>query len=77
MYLLGRVHDARFSVAKAVFVGGNFSSRAMARPMRFAADPPLVRVPAKPPQPTASASQRTTMRSMATPAGEDRHAVIF
>ena len=48
----------------------------MANPMRLA-EPPLVSVPTKPRQPTASDSQRTTVRSMVTPAGEERHAVMF
>jgi hypothetical protein len=45
--------------------------------MRFADDPPLVRLPPNPVQPTASASQRTTVRSIVTPTGDDRHAVTF
>jgi hypothetical protein len=56
---------------------GAFASRAIASAMRFAADPPLVRLPVKPSHPMASATHRTTVRSMATAAGDDRHAVTF
>src|SRR6184192_3611740 len=56
---------------------GTLDSRAMARAIRFAAEPPPVSVPVKRRQPIASASQRTTVRSMVTPAGAERHAVMF
>jgi hypothetical protein len=49
----------------------------MASPMRFADEPPPVRLPTKPGQPMASASQRTTTRSMVTAAGDERQAVTF
>jgi hypothetical protein len=49
----------------------------MQRPMRFADDPPRVRLPLKPSQPIAEASQRTTVRSMALADGPERQAVAF
>jgi hypothetical protein len=52
-------------------------SRAIASPIRLASDPPPVRLPVKPGQPTASASHRRTVRSTVTAAGLDRHAVTF
>src|SRR6516225_7951926 len=45
--------------------------------MRFADEPPPVRLPAKPRQPIASASHPTTTRSMVTAAGAERQAVTF
>jgi len=56
---------------------GALASRAIARPMRFADDPPPTRLPVKPSQPTAPASQRSTVRSIVTAAGADRQAVTF
>jgi hypothetical protein len=56
---------------------GTLASRAIARPIRFADDPPPARLPAKPSHPIASASQRTTVRSTVTAAGADRQAVTF
>src|SRR6185437_15584614 len=56
---------------------GILDSRAMASAIRLAAEPPPVSVPEKPLQPTASASHRTTVRSIVTPAGEERQAVMF
>ena len=40
-------------------------------------EPPLVKVPAKPLQPIAPASHPSTLRSIATAAGAERHAVTF
>ena len=45
--------------------------------MRFADDPPRVRLPENPSQPMAQASQRTTVRSMTLAEGPERHAVAF
>ena len=58
-------------------MAGTLASRAMARPIRFASDPPLVSVPVNPEQPIASASQPATVRSMTAVAGPDRQAVPF
>jgi hypothetical protein len=45
--------------------------------MRLADDPPTVRLPEKPSQPIAEASQRTMVRSMALAEGPERQAVAF
>lgn len=45
--------------------------------MRFADEPPSVRLPENSSQPIAEASQRTTVRSMALAEGPERHAVAF
>ena len=74
VHLGGRVHDA---VVNPVSLAGAMASRAIARPIRFASDPPLVTVPPNPVQPTASASQETTVRSITAVAGPDRQAVPF
>ena len=49
----------------------------MARPIRFADEPPPVKLPVNPAHPIASASQPTTTRSMVTAEGDERHAVTF
>src|SRR5579884_1377821 len=49
----------------------------MASPIRFAGEPPPVRLPEKPLQPIASASHPTTVCSIVTAAGEERQAVTF
>ena len=64
-------------VVTPVSLAGAMASRAIARPIRFASDPPLVTVPPNPVQPTASASQETTVRSITAVAGPDRQAVPF
>ena len=64
-------------VVNPVSLAGAMASRAIARPIRFARDPPLVTVPPNPVQPTASASQETTVRSIIAVAGPDRQAVPF
>jgi len=56
---------------------GALASRAIARPIRLADDPPPTRLPVKPSHPMTSASQRTTVRSTVTAAGPDRQAVTF
>jgi hypothetical protein len=45
--------------------------------MRFESDPLLVRLPPNPSHPIASASQRTTVRSIVTADGAERQAVTF
>jgi hypothetical protein len=60
-----------------VSLAGSFASRAIARAMRLAAEPPPHRLPMKPGHPTASASQPTTVRSIVVPAGADRQDVTF
>jgi hypothetical protein len=45
--------------------------------MRLASEAPLVKLPTKPPQPIASASQPITVRSTVTAAGAERQAVTF
>src|SRR5215469_1272633 len=52
-------------------------SRAIAKAMRLALDPPAVRVPLKPEHPRACANHETTVRSMVTAAGAERQAVTF
>jgi len=56
---------------------GARDSRAIMSAMRLADEPPPVRLPTKPGQPIASASQPTTTRSMVTAAGAERQAVTF
>src|SRR6185503_12732977 len=56
---------------------GARASRAIARPIRFAIEPPPVKLPVKPEQPIASASHRTTSCSIVIAAGDERHAVTF
>ena len=56
---------------------GSFASRAIASAIMFAAEPPPHRLPVKPPQPTASASQPTTARSIDAAAGAERQDVTF
>src|SRR5437870_9387592 len=63
--------------AKPCSVAGALASRAIARPIKFARDPPPVRLPRKPAHPIASASQPTTVRSSVTAAGAERQAVTF
>lgn len=58
-------------------LAGAFASRAMASPIRLAAEPPLVRMPLKSGQPTASEIQDTTVRSIVAAAGAERHAARF
>ena len=58
-------------------LAGIFASRAIAKAIRFALDPPPVRIPRKLSQPMASANQPTTVRSIVTAAGADRQAVTF
>ena len=57
------------SAAHPVLFAGAFASRAIARPIRFAAEPPPHKLPVNPAQPTASASQPTMVRSTAAAAG--------
>jgi hypothetical protein len=45
--------------------------------MRLAADPPPVKLPLNPSHPMACASQPTTICSIVTAEGDDRHAVTF
>ena len=45
--------------------------------MRFADDPPRVRLPLNPSQPIAEESQRMMVRSIALADGPDRQAVAF
>src|SRR5215813_10435645 len=56
---------------------GVLASRAIAKAMRLALDPPEVRVPLKPEHPIACANQEITVRSMVTAAGAERQAVTF
>jgi hypothetical protein len=49
----------------------------MASAIKLADDPPPVRLPTQPGQPTDAASAPTTARSMATAAGAERQAVTF
>ena len=58
-------------------MAGAFASRAIASPIRLAAEPPLARIPPKPGQPTASAIHDTTVRSIVAAAGDDRQAARF
>jgi hypothetical protein len=60
-----------------VSFAGSFASRAMASAMRLAEEPPPQRLPAKPGQPTASASQPTTVLSTVVAAGAERQEVTF
>jgi len=60
-----------------VWLAGALASRAMQRPMRFADDPPRVRLPENPSHPMAEVSHRTTVRSMALAEGPERQAVAF
>jgi hypothetical protein len=63
--------------ATPVWLAGTLASRAMARPIKFASDPPLVKIPPNPSQPIACASHEMTVRSITVVAGPDRHAVPF
>src|SRR5215208_612127 len=63
-------------LAPASFAG-SFASRAIAKAIRFAAEPPPHRLPEKPGQQTASASHLTTASSIDVAAGADRHDVTF
>jgi hypothetical protein len=53
------------------------ASRAIASAIRLAVEPPPVKLPPKPGTPIASASHRTTTRSIVTAPGDERHAVTF
>ena len=56
---------------------GARASRAIASAIRFAIEPPPLRLPLNPLHPIASASQRTTVRSTVTALGAERQAVTF
>ena len=58
-------------------LAGSRASRAIARPIRLAMEPPPHRLPLNPSQPSAPARPRTICRSMVTAAGAERQAVTF
>ena len=60
-----------------VSFAGARASRAIARAIRLADEPPPVRLPTNSRQPIACASQPTTTRSSVTADGDERHAVTF
>jgi hypothetical protein len=72
--LFGGVDHARLG---ALLVGRRPCLPRRRQAIRLADDPSLVRLPVKPPPPTAWASQPTTARSAATADGADRQAVRF
>src|SRR2546427_12648208 len=65
------------AAARPRSLAGVRASRAMARAIRLAEEPPPVRLPRKLPQPIACASHSTTVRSIVTAAGAERHAHIL